>query len=74
MSPARHSYEGTEGSRRYSSNPFATSELEGDGESALLLGRFYPGKDSVSMAEDAGWPSEPLCTEWNVGTGDIFRK
>jgi hypothetical protein len=50
-------YEGTDGRRRYSSNPFAASELEDGGGSTLLPGRFYPGKDSVSIAHDAGWPS-----------------
>ena len=40
-----YAYIGTEGRRRYSSNPFVTSVLEGGGWSAPRSGRFTPGKD-----------------------------
>ena len=39
-----HAYTGTEGRRRYNSNPSATSVLEGGGWSAPRSGRFIPGK------------------------------
>ena len=41
--------------RRYGFNPFATSSFEAGGWSALRPGRFTPGKDIVSIVQEARW-------------------
>ena len=48
---------GIEWSWTFSSNPFATLALEGDGWSALHPGRFTPGKHPVPIVQEVGWAS-----------------
>ena len=43
--------------QRYSSNPIATSALEGGGWSAKRAGCLPPGKGLVPMVQEAGWTS-----------------
>jgi len=40
----------------YSSTPSLTSALDGGGWSKSRHGHFNPGKDPVSILQDAGWP------------------
>ena len=53
----RTGHEGTEGEQRYSSTLTLTSTLDGGGWSAPRPGRFTPRKDSVPIAQEAGWAS-----------------
>jgi hypothetical protein len=53
----RHVCAGTEGRRKYSSNPFATSELEGGGWSSPHPGRSTPGKDDLTVTKHKTHPS-----------------
>ena len=48
-----------------------TTALEGDEGSASRPGRFYPGNDPVSIAQEAGWATGPswTCAENLVPTG-----
>jgi len=46
----------------YSSNPFATMALEGYGWSGPCLSHFMPGKDMVSIIQEAGWALGPVLT------------
>jgi hypothetical protein len=48
---------GTEGRRRYRSNPFETSEPEMIGWSEARLGRFTPGTDRFPTLRNAGQAS-----------------
>jgi len=50
----------TEGRRRYTSNPLASSAREGCGWSEPRPGRFTPGKNRVPIMQEAGWASKPV--------------
>jgi hypothetical protein len=67
-----HAWTGTEGSGRYSSNPFATSALEGDGWSAPLPDRFATGKDPVLRVQEVGWASGPVWTAGKISPSPGF--
>jgi len=57
-----HAYVGTEGRRRYSSNPFATRRYK------ELCGQHYapatlpPRKDPIHVVQEAGWAPGPVWT------------
>jgi len=55
-------YADTDGTRRYSSNSFASSVLQGGRRSAPHPGRFTPKKDPVPILQEEGWPLELVCT------------
>jgi len=48
------------GEARYSSNPFASSELDGCGWGVLRLSRFTHWEDPIPTAKEAGWFSGPI--------------
>ena len=50
------------GRRRYSSNPFATSALEGGGLLAPRPGRFTRRKEPLPIVQEAGWAPGPAWT------------
>ena len=56
----RTGHEGPEGEQMYSSTLPSTSELDGGGWSTQRPGRFTPGKDPVTIVQEAGWGSGPV--------------
>ena len=48
------------GKRRYTSDWFTTSTLEGSGCSASRPDRFTPGKGLLPVVQKAGWVIEPV--------------
>jgi len=63
----RIGHEGPEGELRYSSALSLTSALDVGGWSTPRPGRFTPGKDSVPIVQEAGWPPELVWT----GAGNL---
>jgi hypothetical protein len=55
-------HEGPEGEQRYSSTLPLISTLDGGGWSTPRLGRFSPGKDSITIVLEAEWVPGPAWT------------
>jgi hypothetical protein len=58
----RKGHEGPEGELRYNSTLFLTSALDEGGWSKSRSGRSTPGKDPVSIIQEAGWAPGPVWT------------
>ena len=55
-------HEGPEAEQMYSSTLPSTSAIDGDGLLNPRSGRFTPGKDPVSILQEAGWATGPVWT------------